>query len=47
MGNFVQDTEYDVHMYAKSEYSRIYRFLQLNPSTLSCNNFTEGNIAQK
>jgi hypothetical protein len=27
MGNFVQYTEYDVHMYVKSEYSRIYGFL--------------------
>jgi hypothetical protein len=27
MGNFVQDTKYDVHMYAKSEYSHIYGFL--------------------
>jgi hypothetical protein len=27
MGNFVQDTEYDVHMCAKSEYSHIYGYL--------------------
>jgi hypothetical protein len=33
MGNFVQDTEYDVHKYAKSEYSHIYVFLQLNSSS--------------
>jgi hypothetical protein len=26
MGKFVQNTEYDVHMYAKSEYSHIYGF---------------------
>jgi hypothetical protein len=27
MGNFVQDTEYNVHMYAKLKYSNIYGFL--------------------
>jgi hypothetical protein len=27
MENFVQDTENDVHMYAKSEYPHIYGFL--------------------
>jgi hypothetical protein len=27
MGKFVQDTEYDVHMYAKLEYIGIYRSL--------------------
>jgi hypothetical protein len=33
MGNFVQATEHDVHMYAKFEYLDIYRFLQLNTLT--------------
>jgi hypothetical protein len=32
MGNFLQVTEYDVHMYAMFEYLEIYRFLQLNNS---------------
>jgi hypothetical protein len=32
MSNFVQPTEYNVHMYEKFEYLYIYRFLWLNPS---------------
>jgi hypothetical protein len=32
MNNFVQATEYDVHMYVKFEYSDVYIVLYINTS---------------
>jgi hypothetical protein len=47
MSNFVQATEHEVYMYAKSEKLDILRFLQINTSRFECGNFTEGNKEQK